>query len=358
MRKFDINTPEAKRKFQFDKMKHTSSWKQYLNCYNYALQKIFSKGFQNPYAFDCRGRAILFLIRHSFELCLKHNLEANGKHVENTHVFEYLVPAFGDTKIIPVEFLKVLKKFDFSSDGACYRYYSDSNTGEPYFNIDNVVELATVLKDYSEIPKTEVFYLDEICEKFDYGSRKIQWDLTLHIGVSNNLGQIRSEYDNVIEYLVDGVLHDEYDINRIYLPLLFLIRHSIELAWKSNLLRAKRDFPDIIQDIDSESIHSIFKLYKYFSDENGFLSQVDMSKLSDETKKQYEYYKEEYKLLNTAINQADGNSRYFRFPVDGKGNHHPLYMKGDGLHNILRLYYKTDPFLSYTIEVLKEEGIT
>ena len=79
--------------------------------------------------------------------------------------------------------------------------------------------------------------------------------------------------------------------------------------------------------------------------------------LPEETKKQYDAYKIQYEELNESIHQLDTNSMYFRFPVDNKGKHHPLYMKGERLYKILKLYYLTDPFITFTLDVLEEEGI-
>lgn len=351
-----INKPENIRKLLFDKKQHISSWEHYLICYNYTLFQIFHKGLQDNYPFDCRGRAILFLLRHSLELTIKYNLKLKGKYIPNTHVFEYLIPAFGTDDFIPKEFIELLKSLNYSSDGSCFRYYKNNNTGTAYFKVGETVEFANILLQYSNIPKSESFFLGNLCEEFDYNDNHIKWSLTHHIGVSLSDGQVRNEYDLLINYIVEGILHDGHEVNKIYLPLLFLIRHGLELGLKSNLNVIKANYPDKISDTHFDMIHSISKLYSIFSPQKGFLSKVNLENLSTDTKKQFDLYSEKFEALVKDVNQIDSNSQYFRFPVDLNGNKHPLYMKGDGLYKMLKMYYETDVFLSFTIDVLKEEG--
>ena len=355
-RKFDFEDKEAKKKFQFDKENHLSTWEHYSVCYNYTIEKIFSKGLQRNYAFNCRARGILFLIRHNLELCVKHNLELNGYAIPLSHSFEDLLPEFEDEKIIPKGFREVIDKINYDSEGTCYRYYKDKNTGKPFFKFDDQIKLADLLKDYNKIPSSETFRKGNICEPFDYENRRIKWDLTFHMGECNGLGHIRTQYDEVIEFLVEGVLFEEYDINRVYLPLLFLIRHSLEIALKFNIQEARKIF-SLVTSENLDTIHSLRDLYNYFGGKNGYLSKIDTEKMSLESKWQYDDYKEQYEQLNETIHKLDTNSHFFRFPVDKKGKTHSLNMKVGDLYKILRLYYLTDPFITFTNGVLEEEGI-
>jgi len=357
LRKFDFEDKQSEEKFRFDKKRHLSTWEHYSDCYDYAISKIFNKGFKRNYAFNCRARGILFLIRHSFELTLKTNLESNNLLIPNSHNFSDLFSAFGDLNIVPESFKKLTTKIDYDSDGSCYRYYKDKNTEKPFFSYANQIEIADLLKDYNGISRNDTLKIGEICEEFKYNDKRIQWDLTFHMGECWGLGHIRTQYDEVIEFLVEGVLFENYDINKIYLPLLFLIRHSLELALKFNLQEARKVSPTKVQDKKYDDMHSLSQLYNCFGGVNGYLSKLDLSKMSEETKKQYDAYKIQYEELNESIHQLDNNSMYFRFPVDNKGKHHPLYMKGEGLYKILKLYYLTDPFITFTLDVLEEEGI-
>jgi hypothetical protein len=136
-----------------------------------------------------------------------------------------------------------------------------------------------------------------------------------------------------------------------------LIRHSLELALKSNLYEAIRISPTKVPDKKYDEIHSLAQLYNCFGGIHGYLSKLDLIKMSEEAKKQYDSYKEEYESLNKEIHKLDSNSMNFRFPIDNRGNTHSIYLKGNGLYQILKLYYLTDPFITFTLDVLDDEGI-
>lgn len=356
LRKFNFEDPDVKEKFLFNKKNHFSTWEHYCNCYSYSIEKIINKGLLRNYAFNCRARGILFLLRHYFEICLKHNLELSGYKNSDSHNFQDLLSAFVDTEIVPQGFKDVISKIDYDSDGTCYRYYRDKKTGKPFFTNENKIELSELFKCYNEISISEKFKQDNICQAFDYESKRIKWDLTFHMGECHGLGHIRTQYDEVIEFLVEGVLYENYDINKVYLPLLFLIRHSLEIALKFNIYEARK-ITTIVSNDKIDNTHSLVKLYDYFGGTKGYLSKIDISKMSLELKVEFENFKCQYEKLNNEIHLLDTNSFLFRFPVDKNRIIHSLSMNKDQLYEILKLYYLTDPFITFTNEVLEEEGI-
>jgi hypothetical protein len=357
LRKFDFTDKNAESKFQFNRADHVATWENYYNCYNYVLKNIFHKGFQRNYDFDCRARPILFMIRHSFELCIKLNLDTFDKQTFNNHNLIGLLSSLIKVKNVPNEFRDVINKINLDTDGACFRYFRNKETGKAFFSYQDKIELAGILKSYDAIPTNNEFRKDEICEKFNYEDRRLKWDLTLHLGECLNLHHIRTQYDDLIEYIVEGVLYENYDVKLVYLPLLFLIRHSLELALKANLLQAQKISPEKVPNEKYENIHSLAKLYNCFAGESGYLSNLDLDKLSEDTKKQFDYYKKEYESLNRAIHLLDSNSRIFRYPIDKEGSANKLYITTKGIYQILKLYYLTDPFVTFTMDVLEEEGI-
>mgnify|MGYP001159225336 FL=1 len=356
LRKFDFSDSESRDKFIFDKEIHLATWEHYCDCYSYTLEKIFNKGLQRNYALNCRARAILFLIRHYYEICLKKNLALNGYIFTNTHDLKELLDCFQDQSLIPVGFKDLVTKLNYDLDGACFRYYLDNKTGKPFFDYKDRIELSEIIKKYSGIVSSDKFKIDKICEPFDYDNRIKKWNFTFHMGECRGLGHIRTQYDNVIEFLVEGVLFESYDVNKVYLPLLFLVRHSLELALKHNLSKARK-LTNIVSDKRIEKIHSLEQLYNLFGGSNGYINKVDIEKMDLKTQEQLNDYKRQYEELNTTIHQLDTNSMFFRFPVDSKGKNHSIYMKGHRLFEILKLYYLTDPFITFTNDVLIEEGL-
>jgi hypothetical protein len=113
----------------------------------------------------------------------------------------------------------------------------------------------------------------------------------------------------------------------------------------------------LVPDKKYDKMHSLAQLYNCFGGEDGFLSRIDITKMTDLTKKQYELYKQQYEELNGAMHDLDINSMYFRFPVDIKGKTHSINLKSNGIIKILQLYYMTDPFITFTVDILEQEGI-
>jgi len=353
LRTFDFTDRESRDKFILNKNTHLSTWEHYCDCYSYALREIFNKGFSRNYAFNCRAKGILFLVRHYFEICLKRNLVLNGYKVPNTHDLDEVLKSFVNQNLIPSDFRDAISAINFDN-GTCFRYYIDSETGRPFFNNGDQIEISELIKKYNRLETSDTFKLEKICESFDYENRRKKWDLTFHMGECRGLGTIRTQYDEVIEFLVEGILCESYNVNKVYLPLLFMVRHSIEIALKFNILKARK-ITKIVLNKKLENIHSLEKLYNLFGGNSGYLNKLDLNKMHPKTKEQLDEYITKYKILNGAIHQLDTNSISFRFPVDAKGCKHPIHITENTLFEILKLYYLTDTFITFTNDVLMEE---
>jgi len=346
---FDFNDKETAKKFRVDEKAHSVTWKHYYSSYTYCLRKIFSLCLTQNYAFNPKARAVMFILRHSLELCYKYNLEREKASIPLSHSFSELETAFKKFEI-PLKFTQITKQIAFDEDGACYRYLQKKD-GTSYFTYEDKIHLANIAETYSSISSSG-FSMDSIAKSFDYKNRRLQWDLTLHLGECHTLGQIRTQYDNTIELLIDGVILNNIDINKIYLPLLYLVRHSLELALKDNIIELQRG--KVLSEKDINSEHSLVRLYNIYSK---FLEALDKSQLPEETANQLTLYQEQYKQLNDTIHNLDTNSRYFRFPVDGDGKAYQINLKKLKLIEILKLYYLTDPFITFTNYVLEDHGV-
>lgn len=348
----DFNLKHNKEKLSLKGLKCPLIWEHYYDCYNFTTAKILEKGLGSNNFFNMKERPLLFVLRHCFELCLKYNLSKYDLNIPNSHKFEEIYTEFGNTSIVPEIFKDLVKKIDHSTDldGSCYRYF-ESKSGQPFFEHGKYVEIADLLNEYTNLPSNETFTKGYICEKFDPNNRVIKSKLTLSMGDCHGLGHIITQYDQVIEFLVDGILNHGFDVNKIYLPLFFLIRHSLEIGLKFNLQQANIQFGEY------NDIHSLERLYNLFGDKKGYLSNLDLGKLSEHTKKQYDEFKKQYENLEKVIKRLDHNSLFFRFPADKNDKNLLLEFKKNDLFDAIRLFYFTDPFITFTIAVLKDEGI-
>ena len=114
LRKFDFSDKDVENKFQYNRSDYLATWENYYNCYNYVLRKIFHKGFQRNYDFNCRARPLLFLIRHSLELCLKFNLISSNLQVTNNHDLTYLLATLNRHKKVPTGFESIINKMNLT----------------------------------------------------------------------------------------------------------------------------------------------------------------------------------------------------------------------------------------------------
>jgi HEPN domain-containing protein len=348
---FNFDDPDAVTAFTVASDLHKPTWGHYYTNYNKALTIIFNKGLSRNYALNCRCRPVLFLVRHSLELCLKANLERLNQPIPTSHNFIELLRAFPNQSVVPEPLIEILEMPLFDGDGSSFRYYNDKYTGKPFFSLENECEMATILEKYNSIQPRD-FLLGNVTQPFDYQDKRKAWDLTFHLGECTNLGQIRTQYDETIEFLIEGVLLDHIDITDIYLPLLFLVRHSLELALKANIIEIQ-GFSELMKSKDYSHEHSLHRLYGCYAD---YLNKLELLNLPERVQVDFLDYKAKYNQLNAIMHDLDVNSRYFRYPVDKNNGTHKLSLKSNSLIDLLKLYYFSDPFITFTNTVLEEQG--
>ncbi|WP_159477954.1 hypothetical protein [Dyadobacter sp. 3J3] len=344
---FNFDDKDIKKKFKVSPGP-ISSWKYYYESYSYALNKIFETGLTMSYAFNPRGRAIMFLLRHNLELCLKYNLQENGLEIYNIHDFTELVKGLET----PPQLLKIIKLVDFDPDGSSYRYYLNNDTGGPFFDDGITINVARILELHNLMVSNqeENFNVQPIAPIFDYYNRRNDWNLTLHMGECKGLGQIRTHYDDTVALLINGVMEGRYSTNLLYLPLMFMLRHSLELALKFCIIEASIMSPLISAD-DIGNEHSLSRLFRIYTE---FLKKLDTSTLQDDVATKLEEYLDQYGKLNGIIHELDSNSRQFRFPVNVKGKPVSFSTEKLKLTDVLQLYAFTDPLLNFTNLVLRD----
>lgn len=348
---FDPVERRIKELFKVKSTTHQATWEHYYLCYNYTVRKILDKGLSKNYALNPLSKPVLFLIRHNFELLLKRNLVAKNLAVPISHDFNEILKAFTDQSVIPDDFKEILSYPVFINDGANLRYDVDKETGNSYFSKGARIEVSPIFEKFNNIAPNKAFHLDSLCSPFDY--KRKAWDLTFIICESSGLGVLRTQYDGTIEMIIEGIKNDNFDIHKVYLPLIFLIRHSLELALKFNILEIQSRSLLISQN-DYTSEHSLLTLFNCYVE---YLSKIDQSKLSRIVQEQYKGYKPVYDELHKLIHDLDSNSRIYRFPTDKSGKpFSSAKLLNKDILKILTLYYFADPFITFTNSVLDEEN--
>lgn len=349
----DFSDAEIQALFSTKKIAHDATWQHYYQRYNFTLDAVIREGLSRNYALNSKARGVLFLLRHSFELSLKTNLEHAGVVPPIIHDCIELYKLFPDPNYIPDNFKEAVRLINFDDSGASFRYYYNKEAKSPYFKFKDTIDLGEVLRIYNNIPDKLPFNSLPIGEKLDYENRIIKWDLTFHVGQTSHLGAIRSEFTGVVELLLSMILEKKLTLQQVYLPLLFLIRHSMELVLKSNITEVQ-GLSDLIKQNDFQNEHSLTVLYNVYND---YLSKADTQKLSKDVMEEYNDYKANYEKLNDAIHQLDYHSRQFRYPVDRKGNAQRIDLVKMNFIDVLKLLYYTQPFIMFTNAVFVDTGI-
>lgn len=308
-------------------------WNEYYEQYKNVLCFLA----QNKENFGIRYMSFLFIFRHTVELFIKKQYLIT----EKTHSIKEL---FEKTEGLSDDFLSQLDVLRCDGDGGDFRYITDKE-GNPYFK-DDVLCILNPLKYFLTYVGIDIELPDR--PRFRY---------EIHTLGLHTMGQISTDYDESIYLIIQGIIENEISINDVYLPLFYLIRHSMELSLKQSLFNTGKKYLDSkkIEKIKNE--HSICRLFNWFNPiiktalEN--ISECDENlKFKQETKD----YHIDLEKLKDVIHDLDSNSYYYRFPTDRNGNPHNLKINTDILKNILKFREKVDAYLTFAIPVLQEYG--
>lgn len=328
---------------------HENSWESYTAQYQKVMNILNETGLKFHYQLNSRSYAYMFLLRHYCELKLKSIIFKEGNDVPNTHVFSELLPLVSE---VPQGLISALELINDDQDGSCYRYFygNDGEVGPLY---GKVREMLPFYEHISTIPS-------ESSAKMDLGlsavfHRRLRWELTFHFNEVGFPGVLRSQYDYLTEFFIIGIISGDFDVNDIYLPLLFLIRHSIELALKENLTDLLHTAEEQQQKKINRLISREHKLARLFNKYVELLPVDKIPELPVEMQEQYHNYMAQADHLKELIHRIDTNSRYFRFPFNPATEH--LHIGRDILIDILTDFLTVDGFLTFSVDVLKEHNL-
>jgi len=140
------------------------------------------------------------------------------------------------------------------------------------------------------------------------------------------------------------------------LPLLFLIRHSLELALKANVLKLEQINHDVEKiELKGKKYHSLELLFNRFKEH---LEKVRATfPISPEIKGQIDNDLMKFSPLVDKLHKLDQGSFNFRYPVDTNGNYNFSWDTRENISEIVDMYYSIQSFLVFIENALIEEGI-
>lgn len=324
---------------------HKRTWEYYYEQYHKAFCVLLEVAKQKKYKTNYKFMPFLFIMRHSLELYLKGQI-ANipNKAVPTSHNISDL---YNEANINDGKFLESFACLQCNSDGACWRYLFNRQE-DRYFDKGERIDAFDACNYYY------CLFLDNDNSLTKDGIDKmLHWELTFHTVECDTLGHIGTQYDFAIRDLLLAIKDKLLSINDVYVPMLFLLRHCLEIKLKAIII----ELGNVVKEDDLKKIyctHSVKSLFDILS------SYIDAAiELMDDSKlrKQSEDLRNVTKRYTNLITSLDANSFLFRFPKDRNGENSNFVPKSNCISEILKLYWESDPFLCFAVPVLSEAGV-
>lgn len=352
--KLDFNNKNLLKNIKYDGG-YKPTWKYYNGQYAYCIRCIIEHGVQAPYTLNIAGHSIVCLFQHFIELNLKHNLELNKATIPKIHNLKQIEETYKNNNLtLPIgitALISQLDEYDKVGDGTCWRYYFDKK-GNIFFPSICRLNFAIFIEIISSITNTEHFKINEDFCEINKLVQKKEWDFVFHLHEVRSTGNVRASFNWLIKVLIEGIIENKFLFNKLYLPLLYLIRHSLELGLKINIIEIQ-EVSELINKKDYSDEHSLEKLFNCL---HGFLEKIEIEKLDEILQRQLNNYIKKYKMLNKIIHNLDTHSLTFRYPVNDEKK---LILNKSVINstNIFKLLNEIEPFLDFTTVVLKEVGV-
>lgn len=328
---------------------HKYIWDYYYKQYAVVLNYIISLSLKKDYLIDRKQMAVMFIFRHTVELFLKSKIANEGQLVPNTHSLTMLTQELKGQ--LSQRFLDSLIMLRSDGEGDNFRYIKSEN-GNRHYNgeILDVLSSLSLFVESDEIKNTGLF----TCQ-LNINDKKLKREWTLYTIETQTLGHLKSQYDDLIITLLHAIKYSELNTTDIYLPLLFLIRHSLELGYKDNIaeVQTKLTNSQIKKATQSHSLVSLNNIIEQFVVE----ARSTMTTKDDSIKNEIDRYLPIVKNLSNSLHAIDNASRSFRFPVDRDGNMIKIPLSKCILSESVDAFQKADSFISLSLSLLSFYGL-
>lgn len=323
------------------------TWTYYLKQYVRVMDYLLGIANKKQYSINSQYMSFMFIFRHSLELLLKELQYKKNGYCEITHNIADIYNFVKD--LLSLDFKEKIDVLNWDGDGSEFRYIEDKD-GNSFFSGEEIIAYSSFvyfIQIYNNLFPEDIMKtsLTEDC--------KIKWELTFHTNECRSLGVVRTHYDTTLSMLVNGINDGYITLEDIYLPILFLVRHGVELALKGAILSiGDKISPKIQNKIKSE--HSILTLHNVFS------SKINeaVNKIPKEEKlyKESMEYIESVKHIEKMIEDLDIRSYSSRFPFDKDGKAVNFDIAMEGFLDLIRSYKASDAYLTWCVDVLSQEG--
>lgn len=325
--------------FKIDVVKLDFTWYGYLGQYAKVLNLLVEVGIKERACLRQQFMPFLFIFRHVIELTIKYELKKRGLSFEDIHNVRELSLPLGNE--LPSDFYYEFSKLRIDNDGDCFRYI-ETVDGKHHFNRNEVIEALPILEYYSKWynnkGKIDVIPIYNV----DGNNKKQRDNFLFRIIDCEYLGVMRTQYDTAITTLLKAMVENKCSVEEIFMPLMFMLRHSVELGLKDNLK---------VANLNKGREHKLRTLFNTLSKKVITNCLCRMPDSYIQLKQETEQYKERIEELSDSISILDNHAKNFRFPCDGT-----ISFSTDTLIKVYDLYSLSDTFLTFGTNVLAEYG--
>ena len=178
-----------------------------------------------------------------------------------------------------------------------------------------------------------------------------------HIGLGTTFGDYFGTYQTAVEALYNCIVRKEKTVNEISYPLLFLVRHSLELGYKANInyLAQYSKLKDKVywEKHFLKELHQALK--KHFNMVIKNLKNDYQVTVAHQEVQEFEKYYTELERLTGIFDTLDRGSYSFRYPVStAKKGSNVVFAQNVSINllEIKEFFDKAMILLTYTVDVL------
>ena len=168
--------------------------------------------------------------------------------------------------------------------------------------------------------------------------------LQAYVGYSHSDMNLSGQYSNAVDILVNQIIEKKQQVNLIAHPLLYLMRHSIELAFKENI-RYLDKYSGL--GLDGIKTHSIDELFEKF--EKHYNKIANDLNFKEELKDEYEEYAKDLRVL---IQKLGTDWSSFRYIYSTRGDRVFDPSEIIDIYELKGKYDKSRIFLTHTADVI------
>jgi hypothetical protein len=176
-----------------------------------------------------------------------------------------------------------------------------------------------------------------------------RWKFESYLGFNSSWWSYYAQYKNNIDDIINSIENNQNKIDTISLPLLFNIRHCLELGFKANILdfqKLNTEIPQIkLGDKKSHSLNELFILF-----EKHISLALEKQIISEVNKEELLKHLKNINALKTYLSVLDESSFNFRYPTDINNNLNFSFNKKINICEIINLFYEIQSFFIFVYQ--------